>query len=163
MPVPWVWNIQFIWQLLLVFKFSLFSKGIKTLQQCKVKCGICQEGWRGGWGVRGVKGIICAATVWPQWSVCGQLATPKPWREGWCSLRVVKPLASHHRILRIFWQRQTAGLHLFQCDGELQQSFGQWDSLKVYKTGCAAAPTRWRCQPCTSQIVAQQRLRNIKV
>ena len=97
MPVPWVWNIQFIWQLLLVFKFSLFSKGKKTLQQCKVKCGICQEGWRGGWGVRGVKGIICAATVWPQWSVCGQLATPKPWREGCCSLRLVKPLASHRK------------------------------------------------------------------
>ena len=107
---------------------------------------------RGEGVVVGRRGIICAATVWPQWSVCGQLATTnlgeKAAASGWLKL------ASHRRHhFNAFYPENpslhtvitTAGMHLFQCDDvELQQSFGQWDSLKVYKTGCDANS---RCVP----------------
>ena len=78
------------------------------------------------------------------WPTCNY----KPWREG-CSLRWLK-LASHRISMRStqrilhhmhgYQRHTTAGMHLFQCDaGELQQSFGQWDSVKVYKTGWDAS------------------------
>ena len=108
--------------------------------------------------VGGVKGIICAATVWPQRSGCGQLATTnlgeKAAASRWLKLashrtRDSVPNPSAIRSVR-------RALHLFQCDaGELQQSCGQWDRVKVYKTGCChqlalaatctpqSGPTKW--------------------
>ena len=124
--------------------------------------------------VGGVKGIICAATVWPQRSGCGQLATTnlgeKAAASRWLKLashrtRDSVPNPSDIRSVR-------RALHLFQCDaGELQQSCGQWDRVKVYKTGChhlaLPAPRTAQSGPTKYNKVAEHNkgctVRNIKV
>ena len=106
---------------------TVLQRNNKSLDTCKVVRALNVVSVLSGGGDRGerVKGIICAATVWPQWSGCGQLATTNLGEKAAAS-RWLK-LASHRspETESFGYSAAASRMHLFQCDdGELQQSFG---------------------------------------